>query len=748
MSQELDETKNKITKNDLPTIPVPAFVINGEHRVLYWNESVEQLTGLEGQRVIGTTGHREAFYEDHKSTLADLLLDNAEGLHKESQYGHFHDLAIDAEVCRGSAFVSCLGQSGKWLKGEARKIQTEIDGQLQTVVLEVLWDITEEKRKTERLKATEQELSLLFRENPEPQVYLNGEGRIVKANQQFEETFGYDRRKIKGALVDDILVPSERQKEAQRLNNSINEGIVHYESVRTTKDGQRMPVAITSNSIRRGDDLYNIVTYKDITERETIRNKLETLQQVARRMKFASDRDEIYELVMDCTKQVLGYHNCAIMESDKDRLVIAKSRGYKPSVQGKRYSLDGAGITVTSFNENQDIYIPDVNQDDRYIEGTPGVQCEYAIPISIEDQEFGVLNIENDQVDTIPPEDRNLFQFLASEVGAALKGLDRVEQVREVRSKLKDLHQAVDELQQQGTEQEICDTAVEVAQQVLDFDICTLDLVEDDYLVPKAVSEEISVDESKKVPADEGLAGQSLQEGQAKWGDNMQQLPEATPSTTYLKAYISVPIGEIGVFQIASEEAGVFTSEDVELAEILANHLREEIRRVRLEQQLQKQAVRDPLTGLYNRRYFNTTLEEEVERCKRYGHALGFVMMDLNRFKVINDRYSHITGDQVLVEFSELLQENVRESDTVVRYGGDEFLIMFPETGGEAQNTVNRLKAKIEKWNQESDLVDFPVTAAIGTAHWYPEKGGDVQEAIRRADRLLYKEKNRQGRSQ
>ncbi len=118
-------------------------------------------------------------------------------------------------------------------------------------------------------------------------------------------------------------------------------------------------------------------------------------------------------------------------------------------------------------------------------------------------------------------------------------------------------------------------------------------------------------------------------------------------------------------------------------------------------------------------------------------------MTDINRFKEINDRYSHQRGDQVLIEVANLLKENVRSADTVIRYGGDEFLVMMPETDGGVEATVNRLKDELASWNEQTDLLDFPLTLAMGIAHWAPEQDRDVESALKEADTRMYEDKGR-----
>jgi len=317
------------------------------------------------------------------------------------------------------------------------------------------------------------------------------------------------------------------------------------------------------------------------------------------------------------------------------------------------------------------------------------------------------------------------------------------EALQEQRSKLRNLHDAVDQLQRQTTEEDILQTAVKVAEEILGFALCDISLLEGEYLVPRTKSTDLDPSDTKLFKVGEGIAGKTAERGETIWGDDVRNHPEAKPTSGEFKGFISVPIGELGVLQVISKEVGSFNQSDVELAEILAGHLNEEIQRIRLEEELKEQAIRDSLTGLYNRRYFNETLEKEIEQATRYQRPLAFLMLDVNQFKKINDRYSHQTGDEVLKEVAKMLRENVRSADTVVRYGGDEFLIMMPETNGEAERAATRLKESLKMWNKETDLLDFPLTFAMGTAHWSRDQGRSVEEALNEADQRMYEDKRR-----
>mgnify|MGYP000388476806 CR=1 FL=1 len=162
--------------------------------------------------------------------------------------------------------------------------------------------------------------------------------------------------------------------------------------------------------------------------------------------------------------------------------------------------------------------------------------------------------------------------------------------------------------------------------------------------------------------------------------------------------------------------------------------------------EMKEKTLTDPLTGLYNRRYFDEFIDKEAERAKRYGHPVAFCMMDMNNFKEVNDRYSHMVGDEVLKEISKLLKDNIRESDILVRFGGDEFLLVMPETNGESTTVVERIDGKLKDWNENTELIDRPLGIAIGHSHWLPEEDRSVEEALKKADENMYEDKKGKGK--
>lgn len=172
------------------------------------------------------------------------------------------------------------------------------------------------------------------------------------------------------------------------------------------------------------------------------------------------------------------------------------------------------------------------------------------------------------------------------------------------------------------------------------------------------------------------------------------------------------------------------------------------VENVRLYQQLFQQSILDPLTGLFNRRHLEQKLKDEMRRAARYGRPLSVLMMDLNGFKKINDSMGHRQGDQMLREFGTLLRSCTRDVDLVCRYGGDEFVLVFPETGVEDARAkgmaLSQAVADARFTRIQDGKRDLKITCSFGTAAFTPDLiDQPPDEFIRRADEDMYASRRR-----
>jgi diguanylate cyclase (GGDEF)-like protein len=153
--------------------------------------------------------------------------------------------------------------------------------------------------------------------------------------------------------------------------------------------------------------------------------------------------------------------------------------------------------------------------------------------------------------------------------------------------------------------------------------------------------------------------------------------------------------------------------------------------------------IREGLTGLFNQNYIRQRLDEEYYRAKRYVHPLSLMMIDLDNFKSLNDRFGHTAGDHLLKYFSQLIRETIRPSDIPARFGGEEFLVILPETDKEdAQVVAERLRKRISMYpfRIDSRKEEVQLTISVGVSA-FPEYGQSSEELITLADMALYQAK-------
>ena len=171
------------------------------------------------------------------------------------------------------------------------------------------------------------------------------------------------------------------------------------------------------------------------------------------------------------------------------------------------------------------------------------------------------------------------------------------------------------------------------------------------------------------------------------------------------------------------EVENAFDAQDLKTISELLPEIELALMRAHEREQLREQALRDPLTGVYNRRYLTKLASRELEHARHYGYPFAFLMIDFDNFFAVNDRFGHLVGDRVLYEIAQLLQKTVRASDTIVRYGGDEFLVVLLETERrEATAVARRLEKECSVWLKEFQRKQRRVklSISVGLACWTP----------------------------
>ena len=270
----------------------------------------------------------------------------------------------------------------------------------------------------------------------------------------------------------------------------------------------------------------------------------------------------------------------------------------------------------------------------------------------------------------------------------------------------------------------------------------------------KGIAEGIT--EKLKIQKGEGIAGRVAELGGPFLVGDIESDPRTNQKNRLrykTKSFISVPIKiddrVIGVLNIADKITGeIFNEEDLKFVQSFATQAAVVIERNMLYKQteeLRKLSITDALTGLLNRRYLQSRLEEEMLRSERHARPLSLLMLDMDGFKAYNDTFGHLMGDRALKIVADRVLNSVRSIDIVSRYGGDEFMVILPETDKVlAQSIAERLRIDMSETEMPPEGLEAPwkFTVSIGIVS-YPEDGKTIDLFLENVDRALYSAKNK-----
>lgn len=256
----------------------------------------------------------------------------------------------------------------------------------------------------------------------------------------------------------------------------------------------------------------------------------------------------------------------------------------------------------------------------------------------------------------------------------------------------------------------------------------------------------------QRVRLGEGIAGWVAREGRTLLVPDVTadqrfsaRFDQSTRFTT--RSVLAVPMRSrnrtLGVIELVNgPDNPSFTEADARTLDSIADYAAIAIENARNFQRVQELTVLDEHTGLHNARHLQRVLPAEVLRARRFGHELSLIFFDLDRFKAINDNYGHQLGSAILRECGQVMLRALRTVDVAVRYGGDEFVCLLPETGKEAAMRVARRlrEAMVEHRFLQDRGLDLRITASFGVAT-FPDDADSAEELLRKGDMAMYRVK-------
>lgn len=580
-----------------------------------------------------------------------------------------------------------------------------------------------DKRPEDLARALEEEkahLENLFEGIQEAIVLVDNEGMISRANREFENLFGYGEKEILGRNIDELVAPGELKDEAREITRSVlSGGKTLVETRRRHRDGNLIDVSVLAAPVSVKDSqIGHYGIYRDISERKRaealLRHEKAHLEHLFESLQEAIvlvDNEGIIRKANREFENLFGYPSEEAVGRNIDDLIApddfnAEAReitrlvvsGKKQLTETKRRRKDGTLVDVSVL----------------------------ASPISVDGSREGYYGIYRD----------------ISDRKRALEKLARS------RWRIEQLHITARELDSCSSEDQSFRITLEAACSILDLPLSSISMVRKDRLQPVAFSDpglEQALKNHRFVPGRD-LPGRAYMERRTIRADSRGEkgLALETGDRDY-SLLVASPVGQYGVFTAFYCDERIFDDEQASLLELLLSYTSEAVKRIRLLMELRDQAIHDPLTGLFNRNYFDQVIQQEMERASRYQHSIGIVMIDIDRFKEVNDRFGHQKGDEVLKAVAGVLNGALRKSDTIIRYCGDEFLVVLPETEGDTSLVIRRLRRVVSEITVGTGSDSFQLTLSIGAVLWRPGDGVSIDSVLSEADSLMYGDKQDNG---
>src|SRR5579859_5909926 len=375
--------------------------------------------------------------------------------------------------------------------------------------------------------------------------------------------------------------------------------------------------------------------------------------------------------------------------------------------------------------------------------------CFCGVPLVAYDRAIGAMAVFSDQERTFDEGHLELLRVLASEASIAMENARLFQEERTKARHLSLLNTISRNAIATLNPDEMLAKITEQLEAGLTYDhigIATLDYSTREIVIQAEAGTRRGA-LGQRIPLGAGLLGQVARTGNmASYNANIPADAGFKPLLPDTLAAIALPVFYAkqlhGILYVESSQPADFSEEEVLLLRTLADLIAGALHNALSFQKAQEQAITDGLTGVKTHRFFMEALSAEWKRSTRAGRAFALVLMDLDRFKFVNDFYGHLEGDLVLQRVGHILETNCRRSDVVARYGGDEFVILMPETNMEH---ARQLATKLRGWVSADPLLrEKNISASFGIA-CYPLHGSSPQELIQVADASMYLSKDQGG---
>jgi len=583
-------------------------------------------------------------------------------------------------------------------------------------------DITERKKAEEALRKSQQEFASLFNSSPEALAYLDEKGNIIDINPRFAELFGYNINEVKGRNLDNGMIhPPEKMGEGKWMTEKALKGKFYYETIRKKKDGTLFPVSISVSRVMLDGKLQGVIgMYRDITERKQDEQLHQVLYNISKATNSALSLDQLYPLIHQELGSIIDTTNfyIALVDEKEDKIFFPYNIDHAKPIHLPR-TINHNSLVAEVIRTGKSIL---VNQE--MIKGKKFMEefkewfgtlrkVWLGSPLKIEDKTIGVMAVQSyTNPELYSEKDIKLLEFVSSQVATAIERKKAEETLQKSQQEFASLFmnspEALVYLDEKGT--------------ILNINPRFTKLF--GYTLEEIKGKNIN--EGFIYPPDKIKEGKKLDKiASSKGYFHYETIRKKKDGTLF-------PVSISGAnIKIDGQTKGL-TATYIDITE-----------RKRLEKRLEKLAHFDVLTGCYARGYGLSLFERQIKSAQRRKTSILLLYLDLDGLKYINDTFGHKEGDKALKEAAKFFKSTLREVDIICRMGGDEFLLIFPDSSlNDVPLIKERITNKLKELNKNLNN-PYKISFSIGLSCYNPSNPLSIEELIKIADENMYEEKKK-----
>ena len=587
-------------------------------------------------------------------------------------------------------------------------------------------DITKPKEAEKKLRKARKMFASLFNSSPIAALHHDKEGRILNINPYFTKLFGYTLKEIKGRNIDEgMIYPENKIAEGEKLtkNGLTFKGISEYESIRKKKDGTLFSVLISSAPVIIDEKAQGtIALYKDITEHKQDEQLHQVLYNISKATNSAISLDQLYPLIHQELGSVIDTTNfyIALADEKEDKIFFPYNIDDTKPIHLPR-TIKNNSLIAEVIRTGNSIF---VNQE--MIKGKKFMmefkewfgtlrKVWLGVPLKVEDRVIGAIVVQSyTNPELYSEKDIGLLEFVSSQVAAAIERKRTEEALRESQQEFSSLFMNNPE-----------------ALVYVDEESTILNINPRFTKLFGYILEEIkgrNLDDGMIHPSDKLEEGKRLTKRASKGYFNYETVRKRKDGTLFP---VSISGSNIKI--------------DGQMKGLVATYI-DITERKRLEKKLEKLANFDVLTGCYARGYGLSLFERQIKSAQRHKTSILLLYLDLDRLKYINDTFGHKEGDKALKEAAKFFKSTLREIDIICRMGGDEFLLIFPDSSlNDVPLIKERITNKLKEFNKNLNK-PYKISFSIGLSCYNPSNPLSIEELIKIADENMYKDKKKKKR--